>query len=79
MDGGGDGEKSNKYIKYTTYDQQQTSVSMGEKKKGGDGNEIDEHVSNVYVCSLLFIMMICVFGHHILLLLTPTFIFAIYL
>ena len=49
-DGGGEGEKS---VKYMTYDQQQPSVSMGEKKKGGDGKDIDEHVSNLHVCSLV--------------------------
>ena len=76
-EGGGEGE-SVKY-KYTTYDQQQPSVYMGDKKKGGDGKEIDEYASNVHVCSLVFIMMIFVFGHDILLLLTPTFLFAIFI
>ena len=63
-DGGGEGEKS---VKYTTYDQQQPSVYMGDKKKGGDGKEIDEYASNVHVCSLVFIMMMFGVGHHILL------------
>lgn len=63
-DGGGEGEKS---VKYTTYDQQQPSVYMGDKKKGGDGKEIDKYASNVHVCSLVFIMMMFGVGHHILL------------